>query len=214
VTFELDETNDQRAWPFESAEIGPSWFDNGHLHGSGAVPKLLHDVWTAAPWVPTSTIGMGVYDGTLQGSYAGVPGVDALMPLALMSHATFWTDLTLLTADEQAETAWWLSWYHAHRAQLGPAVYELTGQDPINGTSWAAWQPWTGTSGYVFAFRQSGGPDTASLVLHGVNAAASYTITNVRTGGVLGMYTGAQLIAGLPVTLAPYTAAVLSVTSA
>src|SRR3954452_16947453 len=44
VTFELDETNDQRAWPFESAEIGPSWFDNGHLHGSGPVEKLLHDI--------------------------------------------------------------------------------------------------------------------------------------------------------------------------
>jgi hypothetical protein len=214
VTFELDETNDQRAWPFESAEIGPSWFDNGHLHGSGAVPKLLHDLWTAAPWVPTSTIGMGVYDGTLQGSYAGVAGVDALMPLALLSHATFWTDLTLLTTDEQAETAWWLSWYHAHSVQLGPAVYELTGQDPINGTSWAAWQSWTGTSGYVFAFRQSGGPDTTSLVLHGVNAATSYTVTNVRTGAVLGTYTGAQLTAGLPVTLAPYSAAVLSVTPA
>ena len=41
VTFELDETNDQRSWPFESAQLGPSWFDNGHLHGSGAVPKLV-----------------------------------------------------------------------------------------------------------------------------------------------------------------------------
>ena len=32
VTFELDETNDQRAWPFESAALGPSWFDNAHMH--------------------------------------------------------------------------------------------------------------------------------------------------------------------------------------
>jgi hypothetical protein len=212
VTFELDETNDQRSWPFESAEIGPSWFDNGHLHGSGAVPKLLHDVWTAAPWVPPSTIGMGVYDGTLQGDYSGVHGVDALMPLALLSHATFWTDLTKLAPDEQAETTWWLQWFHAHRAELGPAVYELTAHDPIDGTSWAAWQPWNGSSGYVFAFRQSAGPGTTSLQLHGVAAGTSYTITDVRSGTVVGTYTGAQLAAGLPVTLSPASAGVLSVT--
>jgi hypothetical protein len=211
VTFELDETNDQRLWPFESAEIGPSWFDNGHLHGSGAVPKLLHDIWTAAPWVPTATIGMGVYDGTLRGDYPGVRGVDALMPLALLSHATFWTDLTTLAPDEQAETAWWLQWYDAHRSELGPVVYELTGQDPLGGNGWAAWQPWTGSSGYVFAFRQAGGTNAVSLRLHGVANATSYTVTDVRTNTVLGSYTGAQLANGLPVTLPTNSATVLAV---
>ena len=49
VTFELDETNDQRAWPFESAALGPSWFDNGHLHGSTQPAKQLHDLWIASP---------------------------------------------------------------------------------------------------------------------------------------------------------------------
>src|SRR5205823_7107445 len=43
VTFETDETNDQRAWPCESAALGPSWFENGHLHGRTPVAKLLHD---------------------------------------------------------------------------------------------------------------------------------------------------------------------------
>jgi hypothetical protein len=212
VTFELDETNDQRAWAFESAEIGPTWFDNGHLHGSGPVAKLLHDLWSAAPWVPTSTIGMGVFDGTLQGAYAGVAGVDALMPLALLSHATFWTDLTKLSPAEQAETAWWLQWYDAHRAQLGPSVYELTTADPLDGKSWAAWQPWNGSSGYVFAFRQAGGSNTVSLALHGLSTTASYTVTDVHTGAAIGTYTGAQLSAGLPVTLPLSSAAVLAVT--
>ncbi len=214
VTFELDETNDQRLWAFESAEIGPSWFDNSHLHGSSAVAKLLHDVWTAAPWVPTSTIGMGLYDGTLQGDYAGPHGVDALMPLALLSHVTFWTDVTKLGADESAETRWWTQWYAAHWASLVPAAYELTTADPIDGKSWAAWQPWNGTSGYVFAFRQSGGADTIRLALLGVSAASSYAVTDVRTGAGLGTYTGAALASGLPVTLAPYSAEVLSITPA
>jgi hypothetical protein len=133
------------------------------------------------------------------------------MPLALISHATFWTDLTTLTPDEQAETSWWLQWFAAHRAELGPAVYELTNQDPISGQSWAAWQPWNGGSGYVFAFRQSGGANTTALALHGLTATTSYTVTNVRTGTALGTYTGAQLTAGLPITVAPFSATVLAI---
>jgi len=211
VTFELDETNDQRAWPFESAAIGPSWFDNGHLHGSTAVAKLLHDVWSAVPWVPPATVGLGVYDGTLTGPYSGVGGVDALFPLAMLTHATFWTDLTVLSADQRAETAWWIAWYRSHRAELGPAVYELTGADPLDGQSWAAWQPWDGDSGYVFAFRQAGGPSTESLALHGVDVRRTYAVTDVRTGTRLRAYRGSDLASGLLVSLPPYSAQVLSV---
>jgi hypothetical protein len=211
VTFELDETNDQRAWPFESAAIGPSWFDNGHLHGSTAVAKLLHDVWSAAPWVPPATIGLGVYDGTLTGPYAGVGGVDALFPLATLTHATFWTDLTTLSSEQQAETAWWIGWYRAHRSELGPAVYELTGADPLDGQAWAAWQPWNGDAGYVFAFRQAGGPADESLALHGVDMNRVYAVTDVRTGARLGAYRGSDLAAGLSVSLPQYSARVLSV---
>jgi hypothetical protein len=212
VTFETDETNDQRAWPFESAALGPSWFDNAHLHGSTAVAKLLHDVWSAAPWVPTWSLGVGAFDDTLTGDYDGAAGVDALFPLAMLTHVTFWTDLTKLTPEEQAETAWWVSWYRAHRDELGPAVYELTTADPLDGSSWAAWQPWNGDRGYVFAFRQAGGPGTTTLALHGVDPATSYTVTDVHTGELLGTFTGAALSAGLPVSLAPFSAEVLAVT--
>jgi hypothetical protein len=212
VTFELDETNDQRSWPFESAALGASWCDNMHLHGSTEVAKLLHDVWSAAPWVPTRSLGVGTFDATLTGDYSGVEGVRALLPLALLTHVTFWTDLTQLTAEQQDETRWWLSWYAAHRAELGPAVYELTAADPIDGASWAAWQPWHGDGGYVFAFRQDDGPPTQSLALHDVDPQASYAVTDVRTGDSLGSFTGARLASGLPVTLAPHSSVVLAVT--
>lgn len=211
VTFELDETNDQRSWPFESAQIGPSWFDNGHLHGSGPVAKLLHDVWSAAPWIPTWSLGVGTFDGTLQGPYAGVHGVDFLFPLAILTHVTFWTDLTTLTPDQRAETAWWIRWYRAHRDELGPAVYELTDGDPIDGASWAAWQPWNGSSGYVFAFRQSGGPDAESLSLHDLGADTDYAVTDVRTETRYGVFAGSQLANGLSVALPQWSAVVLSV---
>jgi hypothetical protein len=208
VTFELDETNDQRAWPFESAALGPSWFDNGHLHGSDqAVPKLLHDVWSAAPWLLPSSIGTGLYDGTLHAPYT--PGY--LMPLALLSHVTFWTDLTKLSPADAAETSWWTAWYKDHRTDLSGLVYENTPADPIDGASWAAFQPWSAGHGYVFAFRQSGGPDTAVVPLHGVDPNTSYRLTDVRTGVDLGTVAGSTLAAGLSITLAPFQAQVIAV---
>jgi hypothetical protein len=207
VTFELDETNDQRAWAFESAALGPSWFDNGHLHGSGAVPKLLHDIWSAAPWLPPSSIGMGLYDGTLQAPYTP----SYLMPLALLSHVTFWSDITKLSSADAAETAWWTSWYAQHRADLSGLVYENTAADPIDGTSWAAFQPWSDGHGYVFAFRQGDGADSLSVSLHGVDPARSYRLTDVRSGADLGLFSGAALVNGLSVKLAQFQAQVISV---
>ena len=211
VTFEFDETNDQRMWPFESVALGPSWFDNDHTHGSTTQAKQLHDLWSAAPWMAPSTIGFGLYDGTLGGQYTA----GYLMPMAILGHVTFWTDLTQLSAADRAETAWWISWYEAHRDALGGAVYEDTTADPIDGTSWAALQPWRHGAGYLFAFRQGGAAASQSIALQGVRGDRSYTVTDVRTGQVLGTYTGAQLAAGLTVTLpAPYTALVASVTPA
>jgi hypothetical protein len=212
VTFELDETNDQRSWPFESVALGPSWFDNGHLHGSTAVAKLLHDVWTAAPWVPTWSLGIGMYDGTLRAPYDGVAGVDFLAPLALLTHVTTWTDLTTLSTAQQDETAWWFRWYAAHRDEMGPVVYELTDDDPLAGDSWAAWQPWNGESGYVFAFRQADAPAASvALSLHGLDPHRRYRLTDVRTGEELGVDKGARLADGYVLALPPATARVLAV---
>ena len=208
VTFELDETNDQRLWPFESAALGPSWFDNGHLHGSTAQAKLLHDLWTAAPWLPTSSIAFGTYDGTLGAPYT----VDYLMPMTLLSHVTFWTDLTKLSTADARETARWIAWYRAHRADLGGLVYEDTATDPIDGRSWAAFQPWRDGHGELFAFRQAGGRASERIALHGTAPNATYTVTDALTGAPAGSYSGAQLAAGLEVTLPqPYSAAVLEI---
>jgi hypothetical protein len=209
VTFELDETNDQRAWPFESQALGPAWFDNGHVHAGTAQSKVLHDIWSAAPWLPPSAIGMGALDGTVGGAYS----VDYLMPMALLSHITFWTDLSKLSSPDQAETAWWIAWYKAHRSALGGLVYEDTSTDPLDAKAWAVFQPWTGRRGYVFAFRQADGTASQAVVLHGVRAGATYSVTDIRSGQSLGEFSGADLATkGLDVTLAsPYSAAVLAV---
>jgi hypothetical protein len=210
VTFELDETNDQRAWPFESAALGPSWFDNAHTHpGSTKQSKLLHDIWTAAPWLPPSSIGFGALDDTLTEPYT----VDYQFPMSLLSHITFWTDLSKLTPDQRAEIGWWIGWYKAHRGDLSGVVYEDTTNDPLDGKGWAAFQPWSGRHGYLFAFRQADGPAVQAIPLHGLSARRSYSVTNVRTGESLGTFSGEQLSTrGVDLTLAaPYSAAVLAI---
>ena len=166
----------------------------------------MHDIWTAAPWLPPSSIGMGLYDGTLKAPYTP----QYLMPLGLLSHVTFWTDLTKLSPADAAETAWWTGWYQQHRGDLGGLVYENSSADPVDGSSWAAFQPWSGGHGYLFVFRQSGGPDTDTIALHGVDPARGYRLTDVRTGVDLGTWTGAQLAAGVAVSLAPFTAQVIA----
>jgi hypothetical protein len=209
VTFELDETNDQRAWPFESVALGASWFDNSHTHGSTLVSKLLHDLWSAAPWVPPSSLGFGMYDGYLQAPYTA----RYLMPMGVLSHFTFWTDLTKVSSADGAETSWWTAWYQAHRTEVSGFVYEDTTVDPLDGTSVLGLQPWNGDRGYLFAFRQNG-PDAAPVIpLQGVDPAQSYDLVDVRTGASLGAQTGAQLRQGLAVSLpSAYTSRVISIT--
>jgi hypothetical protein len=210
VTFELDETNDQRLWPFRSVALGPSWFDNGHLQGSSYPSRLLHDIFCAAPWIPPSSLGFGTYDADLTPPYS----VDYLMAIALLGHLTFWTDLTKLSAAELAQTAWWVQWYERHRAALGGLVYEDTSSDPIDGRSWAAFQPWRDGRGYLFLFSQGGGTQTHTVALQGLAPTVRYALTDVRSGARLGFHSGAALHAGVPFTLAPYTAEVLAVSPA
>jgi hypothetical protein len=214
VTFELDETNDQRAWPFESAAIGPSWFDNGHTGGGGHQPGLtyvgkeLHDLWSAAPWLPTSSIGFGAYDDFLKPPYT--PGY--LMPGALLGHFTFWTDVTRISPADAAETRWWTNWFRSKRGTIPRFSYEDTTADPADGTSWLALQPWQKDSGYLFVFRQGGDEATRSISLQGVSATRTYAVTDVRTGKRIGTFTGKTLAAGFPITLTTaYSSEVLEI---
>jgi len=213
VTFELDETNDQRLWPFRSVALGPSWFDNGHLHGTTYTMRLLHDIWSAAPWIPPSTLGFGTYDdGTVNPPYTA----DYVMPIALLGHFTFWTNLVKLTRAQRAESAWWIAWYKANRGGLSGLVYDDTAIDPIRaGGSWVAFQPWCAGRGYVFAFRQGGPAPRDRIALQGLTPTATYRVSNVRTHALLGTFTGAALERGLTLTLpSRYSAVVLSVAPA
>jgi Melibiase len=199
VTFSFDETNDQRMFAFESVARGPSWFDNAHAHSLpdstrvSAAAQILHDVWMAAPWIPPSTLGIGVFDdGTLDAGYSA----DSLLPMAALTHMTFWTDLTKLPGDVRSTTAWWLRWYHDHSSELDGLVYRLTDEDPWDGVAPAAFQPWDPRRdrGHLFVFRQSGPAPVARF--QGLVPGHRYVLTDVRYGDVLGPYDAEALTAG------------------
>lgn len=209
VTFELDETNDQRAWPFESEALGPSWFDNNHDHHVAQTAELLHDLWSAAPWMPTQTLGVGSLD---EGALAGGTPTSYLMPLALLSHLTFWTDFTKLSPVQRVVVAGWDRWYQRHRGGVGPLDYELTRADPLDGKSWLVLEPWNGSSGYLFAFRQETKVSSLRVRVQGVRPSARYTVRDVATGAVVERCSGRSLLRGLRVRLPrAYSARVLSI---
>ncbi len=188
VTFQIDETNDFRMWPYESVARGPSWFQNG----SPAPNILLHNLWLVAPYVPTYSIGQAA--ATALGTYS----VDYLMAAAMLSHMTFWRDLPTLTPAQVTRTRFWTDLYKAHRDELGKMVVYPLLADPMPGTNWAALQPWNPDThrGYVFAFRQNTNQASVSLRLRSVRADLTYRVTDVVTGAWLGTVTGTQLRAG------------------
>ena len=89
---------------------------------------------------------------------------------------------------------------------LSSGVYELTTSDPGDDVAPAAFQ----ASNFVFAFRQTGAAPVVAL--HGLSG-GSYTLTNVRTGEVLGPFTASLLMHGLTLLgdARPHTAGVFEI---
>jgi hypothetical protein len=154
-----------------------------------------------------SQIGMGALDGTLSGGHT----IDELLPIALLSHITFWTDLSKIPAADRERARFWLDWYRDHRATLAGPAYELTAGDPLDGKTWAAFQPWHEGRGALFAFRQGSADATQTFALRGLDPDAKYDVTDVATGHRVTKATGEELAAGLDVTLPENGAAVLEI---
>ncbi|MBW3662886.1 MAG: CehA/McbA family metallohydrolase [Actinobacteria bacterium] len=193
VTFQIDETNDYRLFPFESAARGPSWYANG-----GPRPnEALHNLWVLAPYVPGSTIGQGAMSRTGQGWSA-----DYLAATMLGSHVTFFRDLTRFTEDELDVAAAWVERYKTHRDRFTSLTYPLL-DDPLPGDTWTGLQFWDAASqrGAVAVYRQDAEGATRSVALRGVRGDGAFTLTDLVTGEVLGTFGTEQLRGGIDVTL-------------
>ena len=148
VTFQVDETNDYRLFPFESIARGPSWFQNG----TPPAYQLLHNLWSLAPWVPGATLGQHVLSNDTE--RAKLP-TEYLMAVGLGSHMTFWDDLTTFTDAQITEARKWVDLYKTHRDRLSTFAFPLL-DDPAGGQTWTALQPWNldTRQGMLLVYRQ------------------------------------------------------------
>jgi hypothetical protein len=200
VTFQIDETNAYRMFPFESVARGPSWFQNG----SPGPENLLHNLWELSPWIPTFSIGQHALGGR---AYERYP-VDTLMAAAMPSHITFFSDLRSFPAAVIDQARPWLDFYKAHRDDLGGMAYPLL-SDPLR-KDWTALQVWNPDAGRgaLLAFRQDSGTATKTIALRNVPPGRTFELVRAPDGAVVDTVTSAQLTAGIDVTLGPREARV------
>ena len=192
VTFEIDETNDYRLFPFESVTRGPTWFQNG-APGPSA---LLHNLWDLSPWVPADALGQHFLGDK---SYATWP-VSSLMAAALLSHLTFFSDLRTLPSGVVAAARPWIDFYHRFRGRLsGGVVYPLL-NDPLAG-GWTALQSWDPDAGRgaLLVFRQNAPDASTTVALRNVPPGKAFRLRRAPDGATVGHATSAQLRAGIRV---------------
>jgi hypothetical protein len=196
VTFQIDETNDYRLFPFESISRGPAWFQNG----SPSYSNLLHNLWNMSPYIPTSYVGQHFLGN--RNEFGTVP-IGTLMAAAMPSHMTFFSDLrsqfTPPALVDQA--APWTAFYKEHRDLLGGMAYPLL-DDPIEG-GWTALQPWDPEEarGSLLAFRQGADDATKTIALRNVPAGMTFDLIEAPSGNKVGTATSEELTTGLDITL-------------
>jgi hypothetical protein len=199
VTFQVDETNDYRMFPFESVARGPSWFQNGGPEAS----MLLHNIWNLAPWVPGFSLGQHALG---RGQEIAARGVHELMAVALGSHITFWTEIDdELTAAQRADVKRWTDFYKENREALATFTYPLLAE-PLDG-GWTALQPWNpgAGTGFLLAYRQNAANAVQSIPLRGIRGTGSFSLTQVDpaqgASTLLGVVGADDLRAGIDVTI-------------
>ena len=193
VTFQIDETNDYRLFPFESVSRAPSWFQNG----SPAPDVLLHNLWNLSPYVPGFSLGQHA----LGGQHWKRHPVGTLMAAALPSHITFFTDLRELPAEVIEAARPWLAFYKRHRALLTQLTYPLL-EDPLE-MRWTALQSWNPDRGRgaLLAFRQDAEEAVRRIALRNVPAGRRFDLFRAPSGRYAGTVSSAQLSDGLEVRL-------------
>jgi hypothetical protein len=194
VTFQIDETNDYRLFPFESVVRGPSWFQNGAPEPT----RLLHNLWNLSPFVPTVTIGQHFLGDR---SYATWP-VDTLMIAALFSHLTFFSDLRTLPPAVIDAAAPWTAFYRRYRTTLTNGVVYPLLDDPLTG-GWTALQSWNPVTarGALLVFRQDAPSATVRVALRNVPDGRRFSLLVGPTGKLLRHTTSRELQNGLDVSL-------------
>jgi hypothetical protein len=193
VTFQIDETNDYRLFPFESVTRGPSWFQNG----SPSPDRLLHNLWNLSPYVPAYSLGQHFLGAN---QYRNYP-MDTLMATALPGHLTFFSDLRQIPTDVLDAARPWLDFYKEHRDNFAQMSYPLL-NDPLE-KGWTAlqtWDPGEG-SGALLAFRQESADSARTIALRNVPPGMTFDLFEGPSGDRIGTATSAELSNGIEVSI-------------
>jgi hypothetical protein len=201
VTFQTDETNDYRFFPFESVARGPSWFQNG----GPAVPHLLHNLWNLSPYVPAFSLGQHFL-----GNNSDPSSVDTRMAAALLSHPTFFSDLNHLSPATIDAARPWVDYYKANVDLFKNVVYPLL-DDPI-AKGWTAFQSWDPekAEGALLAFRQDAPSPTTTVRLKNIPAGQTFDLFRAPTNEKIATVTSEELSSGFDITLSSPRAAYLA----
>ena len=193
VTFQIDETNDYRLFPYESVARGPSWFQNG----SPEYHQLLHNVWNLSPYVPAWSLGQHFLGGKAWEKHP----VATLMAAALPSHLTFFSDLRQLPDSVVEEARPWLDLYKRHRSLLTQMIYPLLA-DPLE-QGWTALQSWNPRRGRgaLLAFRQQDERAAVEIALRNVPRNSRFELLRGPSGEHVGFVRSRRLRQGLTVEL-------------
>jgi hypothetical protein len=206
VTFQIDETNDYRLFPYASVTRGPSWFQNGTPEPS----QLLHNLWNLSPYVPGWSLGQHFLGGGAFRRHS----VDTLMAAALPSHMTYFSDLRTLPDAVIDQARAWIDFYKANRDLLAGMTYPLLA-DPVE-RGWTALQAWDPEAGRgaLYAFRQEAPDATKRIALRNVPRGRTFDLIEAPTGVHVATVSSEQLIEGIDVTLPAGGARVLLVVPA
>lgn len=194
VTIQMDETNDYRLFPFEALARGPTWYQNG----SPEPRASLHANWLLTPYLPPYALGRAALrTGDLETMSA-----DYQMAVALLSHISFFNDLTEIPATAVPRIRAWMEYYRAHREDFASFTYPLLDEDPYEGTGWAAFQPWNPETGRgaLLVYRQDA--EEASRVIRLRNVPEGrYRLLEAPAETQRHEYSAAQLRAGIAIAI-------------
>jgi hypothetical protein len=193
VTFEIDETNDYRLFPFESISRGPTWFQNG----APTPDRMLHNLWNLSPYVPAFALGQEALSNR---DFARYP-VDTLMAASLLSHITFFQDIRKLPDAVIDQVRPWTDFYKRNRDLLDGVVYPLLA-DPLD-RGWTALQSWDpkAAEGALLVFRQGSDESSKTIPLKNVPAGRTFSLYEGAGETPLGTVTSAELEGGLDVEI-------------
>jgi hypothetical protein len=193
VTFQIDETNDYRLFPFESVSRGPSWFQNG----SPSPDRLLHNLWNLAPYIPTYSLGQHFLGANQYRTYP----IETLMATAYPGHLSFFSDLREIPVEVLDAARPWLEFYRENRDNFVQMTYPLL-SDPL-GKEWTALQTWDPeeAEGALLAFRQQSGEGTKTIALRNVPPNTTFDLIQAPTGTKVDTVTSAELTRGIDITI-------------